>query len=133
MSNRRNKTKAAKTPFRFGGAKARVKHMPATSSITTNCGSEQSEALATRALTTIPIAVSSNAANTNGIGPKGRTRRHTGSAPIDPTVPGLMGDRPQPNQVASQNAKGSRSLAVRITDAGNLGMVWGTLAETGTR
>jgi len=125
ISNRRNNTKATTTPFQFAGANAIVKHIPATSSITTICGSLQYVAAANLALTNIPTTVNNSAAATNAIGPYFINSKHIGMEPTAPTVPGAIGDSPHPNQVAIQNETGTRFFADRITSSGSFGIIIG--------
>lgn len=109
-------------PCQVAGAKANVSMTPAASSITTNCGSFVPVASAIRFDTQMPTTVITAATPAMTKKPWDRMTKYKGRAPMDPMVPGPMGESPHPNQVASQNATGSLRRAESKTERGNRAM-----------
>ena len=87
------------------GANNNVIHCPATSSMTTNCGSFAPEAFAVNVAARMPIAVTATAIPARvSVCQAGETNRLTPSqistAANDPQVPGPGRNRPTPKKVA---------------------------------
>ena len=105
ISKARKSTKPARKVFHARGAAIRAMVCPATSSITTNCGSLTPEALATWVAAGIPINVTSRArAIATGVrdvaGSADAKAVQSTTAAAEPQVPGPGCRRPTPKNVA---------------------------------
>ena len=104
----RNKTKPAAQLFQPNDvAPAKVTHCPSTSSTTTNPGSFRPRYAADAPAAQIPGSKRRAVGSSNQSGRKCQNcsaSMASTTAARDPTVPGAMGNQPQPNQVAIASA-----------------------------
>jgi len=119
ISNKRNKPKPSATAFQFRCvAPESAIHCPATSSITTICGSSRPNCSAVAPADQTATGKSARAAAAQikgGMPKKGSTST---AAASEPTVPGAFGTNPQPNQVLRTRATNySASSSISIMPA----------------
>ena len=109
ISNPRKSIKPASRVFHVSGTNRKVSHCPRTSSMTTNWGSFDPDACATRAAAGMPtaIAIPMRAARTGVWNGGGRARpaaNQISAEASDPQVPGPGRSRPIPKKVAAKLA-----------------------------
>src|SRR5581483_10256456 len=122
ISNPRKSIKPASRVFHDTGTNRKVIHCPATSSMTTNCGSLVAEAFATRVAAGMPSAIATAAkvasvAGRASTGTQRLTPNHIKVAESEPQVPGPGCKRPIPKKVAVSAAH--RGADVAGVSAGN--------------
>src|ERR1700689_4481577 len=138
ISKTRKSIRPARNVFQARGTAMSVTSWPATSSITTNCGSLRPEERATRVAAGIPISVTSAAATTVdqfrlGAGIARVANAHRITVASDVQVPGPGLSRPTPKNVATSVAQsGARGRDAPATAGGTPALWWGGGAASGT-
>ena len=124
MSNTRKSIKPAKRDFQATGAPTKVINWPATSSMTTNCGSLRPLARATAVAAGIPmnttrIAARIAAAASHETGIQRAMTHQSMTVAAEPQVPGPGFRRPTPKNVATSVAQSGAGGRTGVEGAGS--------------
>jgi len=136
MSNARKSIKPASNGFHRIGHAINVTSCPATSSMTTCCGSFLPQPRASRVAARMPTAVTATISNrimgtwAHG-GSRKATSHQTSTAAKDPQVPGPGRSRPTPKKVATSVAHLGAGVDVSTTSIGLLDVLIGVVDIVG--